>query len=99
MLNKNQRFEIISMKLSKYKILFRKYPVRENNHDVIYFIEIYKRCRNKDESTNKLKKFDYANKIFDKVYGVNDKFEYSFDSEGMWKCLNDVIDNGGKHNA
>lgn len=87
MLNKNCRFEVLSLRLSKYKVIFKKYPSKENDKDVIYFIDIFKKRSRDDKSKNVL----YSNQLFHKQYSANDKFEYEFNSDGLWKCLEDVL--------
>ena len=86
MLNRNPKFEMLTLKISKHKVIFRKYPSKEDENKPIYYIDIWQ--RHKDEKT---KKSSYSLQLFHKEFSADDKFDYTFDVDGLWSCLEDFL--------
>lgn len=83
MFNKrNPKYEVLTMKISKYKVVFRRYPAEENNNQLVYFVDIWQK-----QKLDSDKKSDYNLQVFHKFYGPNKKFDYEFSSDGIWDCL------------
>lgn len=86
-LNRQPKYEVLTMKIANYKIIFKRYPSEFKKEKSKYFIDIWKRRKGE----TRFKKAGYTLQLLHKEYNEDDTFEYEFSSDGMWNCLDDYL--------
>lgn len=83
-MNRNPKYETLTLKLAQYKTTFKKLPSGKGKSS--YFVTIW--YKPKQKSVEDYKNTEYTEQVFFRKY--NDwieTFPYSFDTNGIWSCL------------
>jgi hypothetical protein len=83
-MNRDPKFETLILKVAQYKVIFKKLPSGKGRS--CYFISIW--YKPKQKTIEDYKNVDYVKEVFfSKYQDWKEPFPYSFDSDGMWDCL------------
>lgn len=85
MLNRKPRYEVLSLKISKHKVVFRKYPQSEDKSSKLFIIDVWQKQKAEKGPAA------YSLQLLHKEFLDEEEFPYEFSSEGLWQCLEDVL--------
>ena len=85
MLNRKPRYEVLSLKISKHKVVFRKYPQSEDKSKKLFIIDVWQKQKAEKGPAA------YSLQLLHKEFLDEEEFPYKFSSDGLWQCLEDVL--------